>query len=53
MKAIVESDPFRPLPKDLLRLVPGKDRERIVIHFIYFPTPEELDGRNDEKPPTR
>ena len=47
-KAILESDPFRPLPKDLLRLVPGKDRERIVIHFIYFPTPEEIDGRRDE-----
>jgi TonB family protein len=47
MKAILESDPFRPLPKDLLKLVPGKDRERIVIHFIYFPTPEELDGRAD------
>jgi hypothetical protein len=51
MKAIVESDPFRPLPKDLLRLVPGKDRERIVIHFIYFPTQEELDGRDDGAPP--
>ena len=38
MQAILESDPFRPLPKDLLRLVPGKDRERIVINFIYFPT---------------
>ncbi len=47
MQAILESNPFRPLPKDLLRLVPGKDRERIVIHFIYFPTPEELDGRRD------
>ncbi len=47
MQAIVESNPFRPLPKDLLQLVPGKDRERIVIHFIYFPTPEELDGRRD------
>ena len=47
MKAILESDPFRPLPKDLLKLVPGKDRERIVIHFIYFPTPEEMDGRRD------
>jgi TonB family protein len=47
MQAILESNPFRPLPKDLLQLVPGKDRERIVIHFIYFPTPEELDGRRD------
>ena len=47
LKAIIESNPFRPLPKDLLQLVPGKDREKIVIHFIYFPTPEELDGRTD------
>jgi hypothetical protein len=52
-KAIFESDPFRPLPKDLLQLVPGKDRERIVIHFIYFPTPEELDGRSDGSEPGR
>jgi TonB family protein len=51
MKAIIESNPFRPLPKDLMRLVPGKDRERIVIHFIYFPTPEELDGRGDGSDP--
>jgi TonB family protein len=51
MKAIIESNPFRPLPKDLLQLVPGKDRERIVIHFIYFPTPEELDGRRDGTDP--
>jgi TonB family protein len=51
MKAILESDPFRPLPKDLLKLVPGKDRERIVIHFIYFPTPEEMDGRRDGSGP--
>ncbi len=50
MQAILESNPFRPLPKDLLRLVPGKDRERIVIHFIYFPTAEELDGRRDGEP---
>ena len=47
MQAILESDPFRPLPKDLLRLVPGKDRERIVIHFIYFPTQDELNGHRD------
>jgi TonB family protein len=53
MKAILESDPFRPLPKDLLKLVPGKDRERIVIHFIYFPTPEELDGRPEGRGPGR
>ncbi len=49
MQAIIESDPFRPLPKDLLRLVPGKDRERIVINFIYFPTEEELNGRREPR----
>jgi hypothetical protein len=49
MQAILESDPFRPLPKDLLRMVPGKDRERIVINFIYFPTEEELNGRKDPR----
>ncbi len=49
MQAILESDPFRPLPKDLMKLVPGKDRERIVINFIYFPTQDQLDGRRDPK----
>jgi len=49
MQAVLESDPFRPLPKDLMRLVPGKDRERIVINFIYFPTQDQLDGRRDPK----
>ncbi len=49
MQAILESDPFRPLPKDLLQLVPGKDRERIVINFIYFPTEEQLNGRRDPR----
>ena len=50
-QAILESDPFRPLPKDLLRLVPGKDRERVVIQFIYFPSPEELNGRREGEGP--
>jgi TonB family protein len=34
-QAIVTSNPFRPLPKDLLAQVPGKDRERIVVTFFY------------------
>lgn len=43
LKAIVESNPFDPLPKDLLELAPGKDREHIVIDFIYYIDPAELD----------
>jgi TonB family protein len=35
MQAILTSNPFRPLPKDLLRMVPGKDREGIVVTFFY------------------
>ncbi len=49
MQAILESDPFRPLPRDLLQMVPGKDRERIVINFIYFPTQEQLDGYREPR----
>jgi TonB family protein len=43
LKAIVESNPFDPLPKDLLELAPGKDREHVVIDFIYYIDPAELD----------
>ena len=35
MQAILTSNPFRPLPKDLLRMVPGKDREGVVVTFFY------------------
>lgn len=35
MQAILTSNPFRPLPKDLLRMIPGKDREGIVVTFFY------------------
>jgi len=35
MQAILTSNPFRPLPKDLLRQVPGKDREGVVVTFFY------------------
>jgi TonB family protein len=34
-QAIIKSDPFRPLPKDLLAQVPGKDREGITVTFFY------------------
>jgi TonB family protein len=34
-QAIVTSSPFRPLPKDLLAAVPGKDREGITVTFFY------------------
>lgn len=42
-QAIVTSDPFRPLPKDLLQMVPGKDRERIMISFVYYMSAEEFE----------
>jgi TonB family protein len=35
LQAILKSDPFRPLPKDLLAQVPGKDREGITVTFFY------------------
>jgi TonB family protein len=34
-QAIITSSPFRPLPKDLLAAVPGKDREGITVTFFY------------------
>ncbi|MGE5278679.1 MAG: TonB family protein [Acidobacteriota bacterium] len=43
LKAILESNPFDPLPRDLLELAPGKDREHVVIDFIYYIDPAELD----------
>jgi hypothetical protein len=48
-QAIVTSDPFRPLPKDLLQMVPGKDRERIMISFVYYMSPEEFDEIRGKK----
>ncbi|MFN2634508.1 MAG: energy transducer TonB [Thermoanaerobaculia bacterium] len=35
MQAILKSNPFRPLPKDLLKEVPGKDREGVTVTFFY------------------
>ena len=41
MQAILTSNPFRPLPKDLLEQVPGKDREGITVTFFYNMRPGE------------
>ena len=41
LQAILKSDPFRPLPKDLLAQVPGKDREGITVTFFYNLRPEK------------
>lgn len=35
MQAIVKSNPFRPLPKDLLKEVPGKTKEGVTVTFFY------------------
>jgi len=39
--AILKSSPFRPLPKDLLEQIPGKDREGITVTFFYNIRPED------------
>jgi TonB family protein len=41
LQAILKSDPFRPLPKDLLAQLPGKDREGITVTFFYNMRPED------------
>jgi len=43
-QAIVTSSPFRPLPKDLLAAVPGKDREGITVTFFYNMRMDEEEG---------
>jgi TonB family protein len=43
-QAIVKSSPFRPLPKDLLAAVPGKDREGITVTFFYNMRMDEEEG---------
>jgi TonB family protein len=35
MQAILKSNPFRPLPPDLLKEVPGKTKEGITVTFFY------------------
>ncbi|MEP6800486.1 MAG: TonB family protein [Acidobacteriota bacterium] len=35
MQAILKSNPFKPLPRDLLKEVPGKDREGVTVTFFY------------------
>ncbi len=39
-QALRTSSPFRPLPAELLRQVPGKDRERVTVTFFYNMHPE-------------
>ena len=47
MQAILTSDPFRPLPKDLLAQVPGKDREGITVTFFYNIRPGDAGGGSE------
>ena len=35
LQAILKSNPFRPLPKDLLKEVPGKEKEGVTVTFFY------------------
>jgi TonB family protein len=44
MQAILKSNPFRPLPKDLIKLVPGKTKEGITVTFFYNIRPDR-EGR--------
>lgn len=43
-QAILSSSPFRPLPKDLLAEVPGKDREGVTVTFFYNIRPTDSEG---------
>jgi TonB family protein len=49
MQAILKSNPFRPLPKDLLKLVPGKTKEGITVTFFYNIRPDR-EGRSEGPP---
>jgi TonB family protein len=54
LQSILKSDPFRPLPKDLLAQVPGKDREGITVTFFYNLRPgHENDSEGPPKPNPR
>lgn len=35
LQAILRSNPFKPLPKDLIKEVPGKTKEGITVTFFY------------------
>lgn len=41
LQAILKSNPFRPLPKDLLKEVPGKEKEGVTVTFFYNMRPED------------
>ncbi|MGH9317063.1 MAG: TonB family protein [Thermoanaerobaculia bacterium] len=47
-QAILTSDPFRPLPKDLLGLFPNKEGEHVTVTFFYNYRPSEV--RTSEGP---
>ncbi len=50
-QALETSSPFRPLPKELLAQVPGKDRERVTVTFFYNLRPgHENDADEPPKP---
>ena len=44
MQAILKSNPFRPLPKDLIREVPGKTKEGVTVTFFYNMRPSRGDS---------
>jgi len=48
MQAILKSNPFRPLPKDLIKLVPGKTKEGITVTFFYNIRPDR-EGRESRE----
>ena len=53
-QALETSSPFRPLPKELLQQVPGKDRERVTVTFFYNMRPgHESDAEQPPKPNPR
>jgi len=45
MQAILKSNPFRPLPKDLIREVPGKTKEGVTVTFFYNMRPGRDGGQ--------
>jgi TonB family protein len=48
MQAIVKSNPFRPLPKDLIAEVPGKTKEGITVTFFYNMRPGKDAGQGGD-----
>ena len=48
MQAIVKSNPFRPLPKDLIAEVPGKTKEGVTVTFFYNMRPGKDAGQGGD-----